>query len=87
MPHGCCILDCRNRRYRTITIDGKEVKVSFHKIPDADTKKNAELRRKWLHAIRRDVGMSCLMLRCSNTTRLVDNSIMYVLRIHIARSI
>ena len=61
MPHSCCVPDCRDRGYRTTIIDGREVKVSFHKIPDADSKANAELRRKWLHAIRRDVGMSGFM--------------------------
>ena len=72
MPHNCCIPECCNKGYRTTVIDGKEVKVSFHKFPDTDSRENAELRLKWLHAIRRDVSLYCscsfVMLQCSDTT-------------------
>ena len=39
-----------------VNISGKEVKITFHKFPDA----SRNIRLKWLHAIRRDVGMSWL---------------------------
>ena len=56
MPHGYCVLECQKRGYRTTIIDGKEVKVTFHKIPAADSN---ELCRKWLYTIRRDAGGVC----------------------------
>ena len=91
MPHSCCVPECCDKGYRTTVIDGKEVKVSFHKFPDTDSKENAELRRKWLHAICRDVDLyrSCsfVMLQYSDTTRLVDRIIMYVVRILMAWAI
>ena len=63
MPHNCCVPKCRKKGYRTVTIDGKLVKVSFHKLPDTSSK---QLRLKWLHAMRRDVGISVAsMFVCS----------------------
>ena len=41
------------RGIETVIIDGKEAKVTFHNFPDAT--KN-ELRKRWISAIRRDVG-------------------------------
>lgn len=53
MPHNCCVPLCCKKGYRTVVIDGKEAKVTFHNFPDAT--KN-ELRKRWISAIRRDVG-------------------------------
>ena len=52
MPHNCCVPLCCKKGYRTV-VDGKEAKVTFHNFPDT-TKK--ELRKRWILAIRRDVG-------------------------------
>ena len=74
MPHNCCVPLCHGKGYRTTTVDGKEAKITYHKLPDASKGKDkVELRRKWLHEIRRDVGMrSCsCMFRCTDT-RLVE---------------
>ena len=64
MPHGCCVPLCRGKGYRTVNIDGKNVKVTIHKFPEVSERRgkkqkqeNVELKRKWLHAIQRDVGM------------------------------
>ena len=53
MPHNCCVPECRKKGYRTIVVDGTEVKVSFHTLPD-ETK--TDLRKQWISAIRLDVG-------------------------------
>ena len=55
MPHNCCVHMCHGKVYKTVNIDGKEVKITFHKFPDANRK---IMRLKWLHAICQDVGMS-----------------------------
>jgi len=52
MPHNCCIPRCRKKGYRTVIIDSKEAKVSFHKLPN-DT--SGDLRKRWIIAIRRDM--------------------------------
>ena len=33
MPHNCCVPLCRKKGYRTVTIDGKQAKVTFHNFP------------------------------------------------------
>ena len=48
MLHNCCVPMCHGKGYRTVNIDGKEVKITFHKFPDANRK---IMRLKWLHAI------------------------------------
>ena len=47
MPTNCCVPECAKKEYRTE--DG--TKISFFKFPD-----DIGLRKKWLHAIRRDEG-------------------------------
>ena len=69
MPHNCCVPKCRKKEYRTVTIDGKLVKVSFHKLPDTSSK---QLQLKWLHAMRRDVGMSLPCLYVVDNKQLVE---------------
>ena len=57
MTHSCCVPECRKKGYRTVIVDGKEVKVSFHKLPNTKkSKAKSELRKRWIVAIRRDVG-------------------------------
>ena len=46
MPQNCCVPGCKKKVYEE---DG--VKISFHKFPE-----DRELFRKWIVAIRRDVG-------------------------------
>ena len=46
MPHNCCVPGCKKNVYEE---DG--VEISFHKFPE-----DRELFRKWIVAIRRDVG-------------------------------
>ena len=53
MPHNCCVPLCSKKGYRTVVVDGKETKVTFHQLPDAT---KSELRKRWIIAIRRDVG-------------------------------
>jgi len=55
ITHGCCVPLCHKKGYRSVIIEGKTIKVSFHKLPDVSRK---EIRLKWLHAMWRDVGMS-----------------------------
>jgi len=43
---------CAIKGYRSVIIEGKTVKVSFHKLPDVSS------RYKWLHTMIRDVGMA-----------------------------
>ena len=38
---------------RTVVVDSKETKVTFHQFTDA---KKSELRKRWIIAIRRDIG-------------------------------
>ena len=33
MPHNCCVALCKKKGYRAVTIDGKEVKVTYHNFP------------------------------------------------------
>ncbi|KAM7287876.1 uncharacterized protein ISCGN_031567 [Ixodes scapularis] len=47
MVETCCVPLCRQRGYR----DENSKKVTFHKFPSGN-----KLRRKWIHAIRRDPG-------------------------------
>ena len=54
MPHNCCVPLCCKKGYRTVVLDGKEAKVTFHNFPDAT--RNSQLRKRWIIAIRRDVG-------------------------------
>lgn len=53
------------------TADGKEVKISFHKFPDA-SKGNIALRHKWIHEIRRDVGM--LSCSCFGVANIINTN-------------
>ena len=53
MPHNFCAPLCSKKGYRIVLVDGKEAKVSFHNFPD-HTK--SDLRRRWILAIRHDVG-------------------------------
>ena len=46
MPQNCCVPGCKKKVYEE---DG--VKISFHKFPE-----DRELFRKWIVALRRDVG-------------------------------
>ena len=46
MPQNCCVPGCKKKVYEE---DG--AKISFHKFPE-----DRELFRKWIVAIRRDVG-------------------------------
>ena len=61
-----------------LCINDKVVKVTVHKIPAADSKENAELCRKCLQVIHKDVCMSWLccvvcygVVTQQNTTRLI----------------
>ena len=47
MPTNCCVPNCTKKLYRT----GYGEKISFLKFP-----KDLELKKRWLHAIRRDEG-------------------------------
>ena len=67
---------CHGKGYKTVNIDGKEVKITFHKFPDAN-RKNTSVKLKWLHDIRRDVGMSLAMFRCRTNTFCVIPAIVY----------
>ena len=53
MPHNCCVPLCRKKGYRTVTISGKQAKVTYHKFP---SESNRSKRKQWIRAIRRDVG-------------------------------
>ena len=53
MPHNCCVPLCRKKGYRTVTIAGKQAKVTYHNFP---SESNRSKRKQWIHAIRRDVG-------------------------------
>ena len=55
MLHSCCVPRCRKKGFRSVTIDGKEAKVTFHTFPP-NSSANHTKRRQWIHAIRRDVG-------------------------------
>ena len=57
MPQNCCVPGCKKKVYEE---DG--VKISFHKFPE-----DRELFRKWIVAIRRDVGKE---FRVSDHTRV-----------------
>ena len=34
MPHNSCVPLCCKKEYRTVVVDGKEAKVTFHNYPD-----------------------------------------------------
>ena len=57
MPHSYCMPECVKKGYKTVTIDGRKVKVSFHNFPD-ETKR--DLQCQWVHAIRHDIGKALL---------------------------
>ena len=57
MPQNCCVPRCKKKVYEE---DG--VKISFHKFPE-----DREPFRKWIVAIRRDVGKE---LRVTDHTRV-----------------
>ena len=46
MPQRCCVPGCKKKVY-----EGNGVKISFHKFPE-----DKSLFRKWIVAIRRDIG-------------------------------
>lgn len=55
MPHNCCVPLCKKKGYRAVTIDGKEVKVTYHNFPSESSTSRSKLRMQWICAIRQDV--------------------------------
>ena len=56
MPHNCCVPLCKKKGYRAVTIDGKEVKVTYHNFPSESSTSRSKLRMQWICAIRQDVS-------------------------------
>jgi len=80
MTHGCCVPLWRKKKkgYRTVIIDGKTVKVLFHKLPDI--RKSWAIRLKRLYVMWWDVGMSwpCIF-PCRTTSYVVCKALCFVL--------